>query len=113
MGGGGSHGSGEGQDRESGSELHFAYDKVERLGAWNSGWQIVIGVGYGICIKISRERADGIVFNIGTFFHPKTSLPSSKSPSTYDIYGIDLDFFRVEIERGKRCRRFQKNEKKN
>lgn len=56
VGGGGSHGSGEGQGRESGSELHFAYDKVERLGTWNSGWQIVIGVGYGICINISRER---------------------------------------------------------
>lgn len=50
VGGGSSHGSGEGQGRESGSELHFAYDKVERLGAWNSGWQIVIGGGYGICI---------------------------------------------------------------
>ena len=56
VGGGGSHGTREGQSRESGSEPHFAYDKVERLGAWNSGWQIVIGVGYGICIKISREK---------------------------------------------------------
>lgn len=51
VGGGSSYGSGEGQGRKSGSEFHFAYDKVERLGAWNSGWQIVIGVGYGICIK--------------------------------------------------------------
>lgn len=106
MGGGGSYGSGESQGRESGSELHFAYDKVERLGAWNSGWQIVIGVGYGICIIISRERGEernaqclfSLILELFFMRKPVYLAPNSYLRTCYH-YGIDLELSELRLNR--------------